>query len=869
MMLHAFLGGGSMRAFTTIFAPLFVAALASCGGGGGGSAPASPPPVAYALSGSIGVIGDSLVDSDVNDPLTARVSNDDPGAQQPLQNPATLGGYANEAGAGPAGPSFTPGDEFDGYAVPLAANQNVNLFIAEPSAGDLDLFLLDADLNIVDSSEGIGQDETVTAPAEGAYTVLVYAFSGASNYVLQIGAGMASASHGLRYGAEFVPGEIQAQFIEPAGGPGARPAAARALELGLEARGGAPGRTMLFGLPAAGIPAALGAAPARSHGWHRHLRPFDAKRVTLRAIKGLLARTGVAFAEPNLIRRALAVPGDTLYAQQWHYSLINLPLAWDVTQGSADVIVAVVDTGVVLAHPDLSGQFDPQDPNGFDFISSVAVARDGNGRDQNADDPGDGSLPGASSFHGTHVAGTVAAATNNGAGVAGAGWNTRIMPLRVLGEGGGTSFDIQQAVLYAAGLPNDTGLVPANPADVINLSLGGSGSSNAEQQVYTQVINAGVLVAAAAGNDGTSRLSYPASYNGVVSVASVGRAKQRAYYSQFNAAVDVAAPGGDQSTSSRDGVLSTHATDSSGAVVSTYSYLQGTSMATPHVAAVMALMRAAHPGLTQQDFLNLLASGAITEDLGAAGRDNSFGYGLLDARLAVTAAADLAGGAPPAEDPVLASSSGSLQFGAALQTLLFDLGNAGGGSLEVTSVAGDQSWLDVVADSVRSDGTGRYRATVSRAGLAEGLHQGTVTIVSTANTLSLPVTLQVSAALGAADAGYTYVLLIDGATFEPVDQFDGATASGALAYTFTGVAAGSYFIVAGSDQNNDGFICDSGESCGAFPTLDAFEAVEVTANRSGLDFLSGFSFGVNAGAGAQEAASVPAGATGRRWQRLR
>ncbi|NOX43968.1 MAG: S8 family serine peptidase, partial [Gammaproteobacteria bacterium] len=311
---------------------------------------------------------------------------------------------------------------------------------------------------------------------------------------------------------------------------------------------------------------------------------------TLQVIKALRLRKDVLYAEPNYLRQAKQIPSDQFYNLQWHYPLINLPSAWDVSTGSSNVIVAVIDTGVLLQHPDLLGQFSAY--GGYDFILNDAISQDADpGIDVNPDDPGDSNV-GSSSFHGTHVAGTIAAATSfvaGGTGVAGIAPGVKIMPLRVLGNGGGTAYDILQAVRYAAGLSNDSGTLPPQKSDVINLSLGGGGFSQVEQDVYSLARNAGVIIVAASGNENSGVPSYPASYNGVISVGAVDINKQRAPYSNFGASVDVAAPGGDTSGDINgdgfvDGVLSTAADDSGGNIDFVFKFFQGTSMATPHMA---------------------------------------------------------------------------------------------------------------------------------------------------------------------------------------------------------------------------------------------------------------------------------------------
>ncbi len=232
----------------------------------------------------------------------------------------------------------------------------------------------------------------------------------------------------------------------------------------------------------------------------------------------------------------------------------------------------MIDTGVVLRHPDLQGQL----VAGYDFIRDRGNAVDGDGIDRDPDDPGDRSNPdGSSSFHGTHVAGTVAAATGNSLGVAGVAFGAKVMPLRAVGRFGGSIYDIEQAVRFAAGLPNDSGTVPPRRADVINLSLGSTYADAEDQAVFEAARTAGVVVVAAAGNSADSERFYPAAYPGVLAVSAVDINKNLAPYSSFGSWVSVAAPGGSTARDVNgdgkpDGVLSTVATDTEGVLVNDY-----------------------------------------------------------------------------------------------------------------------------------------------------------------------------------------------------------------------------------------------------------------------------------------------------------
>jgi serine protease len=830
---------------------------------------AATAPVSYAVSGTILAAEGSFVDADVNDSNTNPVSNDDVANAQPIPVPAALGGYVNRPGAGPAGNSQDDGDISDFFRVSLAAGQRVNLRFADPVENDLDLCLYDEFGSLLGCSEGISETEELFVLDSGEYLVQVYPFflcDCGSSYVLTLGQTLASAGpNGVRLSDEFVPGELivtlDAKSARLAAGPPA-PAAAFEASFGMQALGGAADREMLFrhatgesaraatlgALAADSARAALEARYAPLSGEERE------KLDTILAMKALHRRPDVALVEPNYIRRAQATPNDTHFGLQWHYPLINLPAAWDLTTGSDTVEVAVLDTGALFDHPDLAGQLSSDFD--FDFVSSASQSLDGGGIDNNAEDPGDGGGVQPSSFHGTHVAGTIGARTNNGSGVAGVAWDVTLIPLRVLGRfGSGTSFDILQAVRYAAGLPNDSG--SSHLVDVINLSLGGTGSSAAEQDVYTQARNAGVIIIAAAGNNNSSQLFFPASYDGVVSVSAVETRRQKAPYSNFGTKVDVAAPGGDTSVDRNgdgfaDGVLSTLKDEAADSFV--FAFYQGTSMASPHVAGVAALMKAVDPGLTPADFDTLLSTGQLTNDLGAGGRDDIFGYGLIDARKAVEAA-----GAIASDDPILLVNPTSLNLGTTFTTAAFQVSNGGGGTLTVSSVSETEPWLSVSPSS----GLATYTVTVDRDGLPDGTYAGTIDVNSSAGTASVSVVMAVLAGASTPNAGFHYVLVIDPETFASVAQVDVAAAAGEYDFTFPPVPSGSYLLYAGSDTDNDFFICGTGEACGAYPTLGSPELIEVTGPLTNLDFVSGFL--QTLGSGAAGAGDEP----GPRLRRLR
>lgn len=319
------------------------------------------------------------------------------------------------------------------------------------------------------------------------------------------------------------------------------------------------------------------------------------------------------------------------FGLQWHYEHINLEDAWDITEGRSSVVVAVIDGGFALQHGDLVGNLLP----GYDFADN---------------DSNPGLNPGlnmACAGHGTHVAGTVAATFNATWNIIGVAPGVKVRPVRIGKESGPdgcslTNAAIINGILWAAG--QSVGSAPViPPVDVINMSLGGYTYSAAMDAAVQAALSAGVSVVAATGNDGyNDTVAYPAAYDGVIGVGATNRVGDRAYYSNAGQEVDVVAPGGDtrydlDGDTYVDGVLSLAWDPSSASQY--YQFMQGTSMASPHVAGVVALMKSANKALTPPQVVVALRATAF--DIGILGPDTWYGWGMVDAGAAVEAASQV------------------------------------------------------------------------------------------------------------------------------------------------------------------------------------------------------------------------------------
>ena len=364
---------------------------------------------------------------------------------------------------------------------------------------------------------------------------------------------------------------------------------------------------------------------------------------------------GIEYIAPNLMRQVAITPNDPQFAQQFNYQALsstnysaNLTGAWDIITGSANIVVAVIDTGVRPNHPDLAGRV----LDGYDFVSNTFISNDGDARDADANDPGDwvddidrttansplkNCARRDSIWHGTHIAGIIGAAGNNATGIAGVNWASKILPVRVMGKCGGYDADIVDGIRWAAGL-----LVPGAPrnkfpAHVINLSLGGWGScSAAYQTAINDAVNAGAIVVVAAGNTSADATDFtPANCQNVIAVGSTARTGNRATYSNYGPKVAISAPGGDSRTSAADSVLSTVDLGKTVPITPGYKGYDGTSMAAAEVSGIVSLMVSAQPALSREQALFALRSSATAFPLSSTCNTSLCGAGVINAAAAV------------------------------------------------------------------------------------------------------------------------------------------------------------------------------------------------------------------------------------------
>lgn len=867
-------------------------------------APAPVPAANFTLAGTIRTSDVFAVDSDTNDPnqLDYRI-NDDPSQAQAITSPITVVGSVNLVLEGPPfGTNFRVGDAEDWYRVTLRAGQVVELIVGLSSGAlnDADLCVVGSNAQSAACSVSTTERECVRATADGEYFVLVNEFSTSSVYNLRIsapGAGVPCTTDVTPLSA-MVQGQLLAVHREAAAPPAGMSVAgsAHASQAQPLARAALLSRLSAAGAPASeatpqGLPVDVVNLPPTGHGREVLLTSLqyrgatatnrerlqirsaseattqDAARSTLlqwRIAKALQASGAYAAVEPNWILHHSAAlvgafpPADARYtSQRWHYEQINLPSAMQALlsltpQPTVRPVIAVIDDGVMLDHPDVAGQLIDR---GRRFVSS---AQQVGGLDRA--DAESTATSSTDSFHGTHVAATALAATFDGGPTsfgAGVAPMAQLLPLNVFGpQGGASTLDVAEAIRYAAGLPNRSSTLPLRRADVINLSLGSQQSCSATAQSAINAARAaGVLIVAAAGNDSRNdrgrrvAVGQPANCAGVFAVGATDALRGQAFYSNSGSTLSLAAPGGDMGqrtngSGSADGVYSAWGVFQGSERRPSFTGLQGTSMASPHAAGVMALMRWVHPTLTPDQVSGFLQNGQLTDELGAQGRDDLFGWGLINARKAVDAAVAARSGVapPPVLTPITASPS-TLDFGATASRLTLRLAPSGTSSERVLDVTSDSPAVTVAAAAVDANGHGDYLVSVDRSRLpasTASYFPRLLVQVSPTRRFTVQVAFVVAGAQASAlgNVGPVYVLVYNPATDRTIET-RATFQAGTYRWRLSNYSGRQAIVIAGTDLDANDFVCEAGEVCGGFPILstDAAMTMDLTGDRLDLDFV--------------------------------
>jgi serine protease len=833
---------GEIANFRQVAIFLLMTVLAGCGGGSEDAS--QPAPENVALTGVIDIEAGTRVDMDNADVL--QYFSPATGVQV-LPAEFLLAGYVSgSTGTYPdyGWPVFNYFDDSaDRYTLPFGPGFEISLQVFETRlrrSSEITLKLTDARGALIAEKTANQSGARISFSSagipSGRYNLLVES-EGAEPmlYILsaqRVGGALARSFQWPVY--EYVQGEAIISLTDQPSVTGApRAFATQAMSQARISRELAPGILVVK------QPALAGKASAH--------RSAD----TMAWINTLRRDPRVKWASPNYKVHALNTPvNEPLYSasvlgQQWHYSLINGPVAWQLApDGGRDVKIAVFDTGLFYNeetgtwHDDLSGNVN----GGYDFVDG----------DNDPADPGN--AVGGSVFHGTHVAGTVAALVN-GKGGAGVAFNSTLVPVRVLGEGGsGNLADLIAAMKWVVGVESGT-----VRADVVNLSLGGlpcndpavssAGFGSLQSFITIGAKNRNMLFVAAAGNSATSDPSCPARLDNVFSVSATDGAGKLASYSNYGPTIDLAAPGGDASRGSSgngqgDLVSSTSAAVVDGKIREVYLGLQGTSMAAPHVSGVLALMKAARPSLNYDQVRGYLNSGELTAPPCSLPcvRTNDLGFGLLDGGKAMQAV--LSGGAPEliTASPAVASLAAEATQ---VDTRTITVSPLGDHGATIEQVSTSASWFSATPDaalpsSIEAQGSMAIKLALNAGDISPGIsYRGTLDITYSSDTetsavLTVPVIGQQITDRQARDAGRHFILLVDpnlnpeDNTYDTVAQTMAIAENGQYRFAFVPddgvepkyldeVPPGHYILVAGTDLDNDGLICHAGEACAEYP----------------------------------------------------
>lgn len=554
-------------------------------------------------------------------------------------------------------------------------------------------------------------------------------------------------------------------------------------------------------------------------------KPLDLA-ATAKAAAILRESPFLEWAEKNLILQMSRTPNDEFFTLQWHYAALDLPSAWDITTGSPSLVAAVIDTGILLDHPDLR---DRVLGTGADLIDDPRIANDGDGRDNDGDDPGDAACGGGChSFHGSHVAGTIGAESNDGDLVSGVTWSGGILPVRVLGVGGGTLSDIADGVEWSVGNEVDGVRRNATPADVINMSLGGYGTSRALNESIAGATERGVIVVVAAGNEAANAADFtPANAPAAITVAAHGNTSasrpraRRTSYSNTGPNVTVAAPGGELSEDvdrdgQPDGVLST--------LDDFVSFYQGTSMAAPHVAGIAMLLKSMNPDISQEEVRRILTESADPNlECTGCGAGRVSALGALRALGADNGAA-------------VVPSPAFLRIGAGQRETSLVFKNFDNVAREVTLAVGGSDRLRCAlsrqSGSLPPAGTLTVMLEVERTDDANDSGECTVTAASASGTGEARIVWTGAALERLQQVDVGAVRVEEDGSLRVADIVTTDAVSG-YAYDLVNLDPGTYLVVGIADVNADGDYDDAEDAVGIYvpPTRDGTACNQASCGR--------------------------------------
>ena len=502
---------------------------------------------------------------------------------------------------------------------------------------------------------------------------------------------------------------------------------------------------------------------------------------------------------------------DPAWPFQWGLAQIGLDSVLTTIGAEVkDVAVAVLDTGSPATTSSAWAQ-SAFAAGGYDFVP-FSNAGDGDGYDS---DPTDSEA--ATDSHGTHVASTISA-LNNGVSINGFGIQT--VPIRVLGrDGTGFRSDIVEGLLYAAGLPNASNTVyqGSTPIKVVNMSLGSTGGScgSTYQNVINDVYDRGISIVSSSGNEAQEApgfYGYPASCNNVISVAATDYLRNRAYYSTYNDQVDIAAPGGDltadlSADGYADGILAYDTNED-------LSFLQGTSMASPHAAGAIAVLYSLVPTLQPFQVDGLLADGYLTDDVGDEGKDNEFGYGALNLQKAVNRIISDEG----LDFTYATVDTATFNMGIEVNNFTFNVSKVGDGELSIVSIETNiPTAFDITSSNIDTEGFGSYTVDLDRSQLPDGLYQSSITVTfSNENSVVISISFQVGADRERISIPAVYLQLINDLG-ESVIGGSLPMDDGTVAFYVDSIAPGSYYWRFSTII--DSFIMDPAEFFNYYPDL--------------------------------------------------